>query len=72
MSTGVKRPERKDDHSPPPSAEVKYEWNYTTTPSVCLHAMHPTNQRTTPWNRAFFEKLTVAQLFKKYPAVRKI
>jgi hypothetical protein len=29
---GVKRPERDVDHSSPPSAEVKNEWSYTSTP----------------------------------------
>jgi len=28
-SLGVKRPGREADHSPPSSAEVKSEWNYT-------------------------------------------
>jgi len=29
---GEKRPGSEADHSPPPSAEVKYAWNYTSTP----------------------------------------
>jgi len=29
---GVKRPGREADHSPPPSAEVKNAWSYTSTP----------------------------------------
>jgi len=29
----------KVDHSPPPSAEVKYVWSYISTPSICLHAV---------------------------------
>jgi hypothetical protein len=32
LSPGVKRPEREADHSPPPSAEVKKMWFYTSTP----------------------------------------
>jgi len=27
------------DHSPPSSAEIKNEWNYTFTPPVCLKGM---------------------------------
>jgi hypothetical protein len=29
---GLKRPEREADHSPPPGAEVKNAWRYTSTP----------------------------------------
>jgi hypothetical protein len=32
ISPGVKRLGRKDDHSPPTSAEVKKRWIYTSTP----------------------------------------
>jgi hypothetical protein len=32
MGTGVKRPEREADHSPPTSAEAKKMWIYTSTP----------------------------------------
>jgi hypothetical protein len=32
FSTGVKRPVRETDHSPPSSAEVKKSWIYTSTP----------------------------------------
>jgi len=31
---GLKRPGRKADIHPPPSAEVKNAWNYTYTPAV--------------------------------------
>jgi hypothetical protein len=31
---GVKRQGRGADHSPPPSAEVKNEWSYTSTPPL--------------------------------------
>jgi hypothetical protein len=34
---GVKRPRREADHSPPPSAEVKNAWSYTSTPPTRLH-----------------------------------
>jgi hypothetical protein len=34
---GVKRPGREPDHSPPYSAEIKYEWIYTSTPPIRLH-----------------------------------
>jgi hypothetical protein len=27
------------DHSPPPSADVKNVWNYTSTPPISLHSM---------------------------------
>jgi hypothetical protein len=32
VSSGLKRPGREDDHSPPTSAEVKKTWIYTSTP----------------------------------------
>jgi hypothetical protein len=32
FSSGVKRPGRKPDHSPPTSTEVNKTWNYTSTP----------------------------------------
>jgi hypothetical protein len=34
MGAGVQKPDREDDHSPPPSAEVKIEWNYTSTSPI--------------------------------------
>jgi hypothetical protein len=37
-SAGVKRPGREANHSPPPSAEVKNAWSYTSTP-VSLNGM---------------------------------
>jgi hypothetical protein len=37
LSLGVRRLGREADHSPPPSAEVKNAWNYTSTPSIRLH-----------------------------------
>jgi hypothetical protein len=36
---GVKRPRREVKHSPPTSAEVKYEWNYTSTPPTCHYGV---------------------------------
>jgi hypothetical protein len=39
LSLGVKRPERKADHSPPSSAEVKNAWNYTSTLPIRLHGV---------------------------------
>jgi hypothetical protein len=33
---GVKQPECEVNHLPPSSAEVKNEWNYTTTTLICL------------------------------------
>jgi hypothetical protein len=35
---GVKRPGREADHSPPPSAEVKFAWSYTSTPQYAFMA----------------------------------
>jgi hypothetical protein len=37
LSLGVKRPGRKADHSPPPSAEVKNAWSYTSNLPIRLH-----------------------------------
>jgi hypothetical protein len=31
LFSGIRRPGRKADHSPPPSAEVKNAWSYTST-----------------------------------------
>jgi hypothetical protein len=36
LLSGVKRPGREDDLSPPSSSEFKNAWRYTSTP-VCLH-----------------------------------
>jgi hypothetical protein len=38
LSTGVNRPGREADHSPPTSAEVKKMWIYTSTP-IRLHGV---------------------------------
>jgi hypothetical protein len=38
MCTEVKRPGHEANHSPPPNAEVKNAWNYTSTPP-CLHGV---------------------------------
>jgi hypothetical protein len=34
---GGKAARREADHSPPPSAEVKNAWSYTSTSPICLH-----------------------------------
>jgi hypothetical protein len=39
LSLRVKLPERKANHSPPSSAEVKKAWSYTSTPPIRLHGM---------------------------------
>jgi hypothetical protein len=39
LSLGVKRLGREVDHSPPPSAEVKNAWSYTSTPQLRLHGV---------------------------------
>jgi hypothetical protein len=36
---GVKWPGCEVDHSPPSSAEVKNECNYTSAPPICLHGV---------------------------------
>jgi hypothetical protein len=38
FSLGVKRPGRGADHSPPPNAEVKNAWSYTSTPQYVFMA----------------------------------
>jgi len=35
----VKWQGHEDNHSPPSSAQLRNEWQYTSTPSVCLHGM---------------------------------
>jgi hypothetical protein len=37
---GVKRPERKADHSPPPSAEAKKVWRSTPAPNDVVISKH--------------------------------
>jgi len=39
LTTGVKRPRREADHSPPSSAEVKNERSYTSTYPIILHGV---------------------------------
>jgi len=39
LSLRLKRPEREADHSPPPRAEVKNAWSYTSIPPICLHGV---------------------------------
>lgn len=36
---GVKRPSRKENHSPPSIAEVKKKWSCTSAPSIRLHVV---------------------------------
>jgi hypothetical protein len=38
--SGVKRPERDADQSPPTSAEIKNKWRCTSTLPVRLHGMY--------------------------------
>jgi hypothetical protein len=35
------------DHSPPPSAEIKNEWSYTSTPHIRLHGVNRNNSALT-------------------------
>ena len=39
----LKRSGRKGNHSPPPTAEVKNEWNYTSISPICLDVMGTDN-----------------------------
>jgi hypothetical protein len=39
LSLWVRRPGREADQSPPPSAEVKNGWSYTSTPPIRLHGV---------------------------------
>jgi len=39
LSLQVERPGREADHLPPPSAEAKNAWSYTSTPLIHLHDM---------------------------------
>jgi hypothetical protein len=38
LCTGIKRPGRETDHSPPSSTEVRNVWSYTPTPPICPSA----------------------------------
>jgi hypothetical protein len=38
LSSGINRPGREADHSPPSSAEVKNAWRYTSGP-IRIHGM---------------------------------
>jgi hypothetical protein len=37
LSSGIKRPGREADNSPPPSDKSKNAWSYTSIPSILLH-----------------------------------
>jgi hypothetical protein len=39
FSLGIKGPGREADQSPPPSAEVKKAWIYTSSPPIRLHGV---------------------------------
>ena len=39
----VEQPQREVNHSPPPPAEIKNEWRYTSTPSIRLHGVDRDN-----------------------------
>jgi len=45
--------------SPSFSAEVKNEWKYTSTPSVCLHSMHKDNITIVPFTISYYKTVTV-------------
>jgi hypothetical protein len=42
LSSGVMRPAREADHSPPSNVEIMNEWSYTSTPAVSLQDLHRT------------------------------
>jgi hypothetical protein len=78
LSLGVTRLGCEADHSPPSSAEVK-EWSYTSTPQYAFMAwcsvkaqeqLYPYLYLLTdlsPMSTVLLEKLTFAQLVKKFP-----
>jgi hypothetical protein len=41
--SGIKRPERDVNHSPPSRAEFRNDWSYTATPPICLYGMEREN-----------------------------
>ena len=43
VSLGVKRSKRQADYSPPPNAEVKYEWGCTSSHPISIHGPHRDN-----------------------------
>jgi hypothetical protein len=47
-SPAVKRPEHKDDHAPPSTAEIKNEWSYFFVPSYAFIAFTGTHLRVLP------------------------
>jgi hypothetical protein len=47
---GVKRSRRYVDHPPPPKAEVKNEWSYTSTPPIHLHGVDRNNFTLIPFS----------------------
>jgi hypothetical protein len=51
VSSAVKWPVREVCHSSPPTAEIRNECNYTSTPSICLHGVD-TGEMTFVWRPA--------------------
>jgi hypothetical protein len=45
--------------SPSSSTEVKNEWIYTSTPSVCPHNMHKDNITILPFTISYYKTVTV-------------
>jgi len=43
LSSGVKRPGRQADHSPPHSAKVTNVWSYTSSPYIHIHGVNTDN-----------------------------
>jgi len=80
LPQGVKRPGREVHHSPPASAEVNKAWRYTSTSQYvfmawCLDRYMDNFTFTyayllTPWSRVVLERLTFAELFKKFTRLR--
>jgi hypothetical protein len=69
LSLGVHQPGCEADHSPPPSAEVKNAWSYTSTPQYIFMAWCLIKHRDN-FTFTYFplEKPIVTQLVKKFPA----
>jgi len=69
--TGIKRPTREGDHSPPSTAEVKNEWSYTSAPPLRLHGADRGNH-TFPYLHFYvFLLLTVRLRIKFYMKSRR-
>jgi hypothetical protein len=55
--SGVKRPGREAEQSPPSSAEVTNEWIYAPTPPVCMHGGDRESFTFTRWAASFMSDI---------------